>query len=201
MAGGASKLGAPQEHTSGDACEYSVILLHKNQALLKTNFRETSSEIRNPDGSLVFKHDAIEVPASWSQVACDVLAQKYFRKAGIPARLKRVEENDLPSWLWRSVPILTPLKICPKKTVMSVKHLQNKCLTVWQVAGPTGAGKAAISTQKPMLTHIMTKWYICCASKCAHQTLPSGLTQACTGPTGLMGRLKGITTSISRRAS
>ena len=40
-------------------------------------FRTTSSEIRNPDGSLVFSHDSIDVPADWSQVACDVLAQKY----------------------------------------------------------------------------------------------------------------------------
>ena len=46
----------------------------------------------------------IEVPEAWSQVAADILAQKYFRKAGVPARLKQVEENDVPSWLWRSVP-------------------------------------------------------------------------------------------------
>ena len=67
-------------------------------------FRVTSSEIRNPDGSLVFKAEEIEVPAGWSQVACDILAQKYFRKRGVPHRLKTVEENDVPSWLWRSVP-------------------------------------------------------------------------------------------------
>ncbi|HEX2555376.1 MAG TPA: vitamin B12-dependent ribonucleotide reductase [Microvirga sp.] len=67
-------------------------------------FRRATSEIRNPDGSVVFKLDDIEVPETWSQVACDVLAQKYFRKAGVPARLKKVEENDVPSWLWRSVP-------------------------------------------------------------------------------------------------
>jgi len=67
-------------------------------------FRTTSSEIRNPDGSLVFYQEDIEVPAAWSQVACDVLAQKYFRKAGVPTRLKAVEENDVPSWLWRQVP-------------------------------------------------------------------------------------------------
>ncbi len=67
-------------------------------------FRTTTSEIRNPDGSVVFRLENIEVPATWSQVACDVLAQKYFRKAGVPARLKRVEENSVPSWLWRSVP-------------------------------------------------------------------------------------------------
>jgi len=67
-------------------------------------FRTTSSEIRNPDGSVVFKHDDIEVPTSWSQVACDVLAQKYFRKAGVPLHLTAVEENSVPSWLWRKVP-------------------------------------------------------------------------------------------------
>src|SRR5262245_864185 len=67
-------------------------------------FRTTKSEIRNPDGSVVFKLDGIVVPAQWSQVASDVLAQKYFRKAGVPAKLKRVEENDVPSFLWRSIP-------------------------------------------------------------------------------------------------
>src|SRR5437588_7252591 len=66
-------------------------------------FRTTKSEIRNPDGSIVFCLEGIEVPAAWSQVAADVLAQKYFRKAGVPARLKKVEENDVPSFLWRSV--------------------------------------------------------------------------------------------------
>ena len=44
------------------------------------------------------------MPAQFSQVAADILAQKYFRKAGVPARLKKVEENDVPSFLWRSVP-------------------------------------------------------------------------------------------------
>src|SRR5271166_1353925 len=67
-------------------------------------FATTKSEIRNPDGSVVFSLDPIEVPAAWSQVAADILAQKYFRKAGVPARLRRVEENGVPSWLWRSVP-------------------------------------------------------------------------------------------------
>jgi ribonucleoside-diphosphate reductase alpha chain len=67
-------------------------------------FRSAVSEIRNPDGSIVFRLEGIEVPDSWSQVASDVLAQKYFRKAGVPARLKKVEENDVPSFLWRSAP-------------------------------------------------------------------------------------------------
>ena len=66
-------------------------------------FRKAVSEIRNPDGSIVFRLADIDVPAQFSQVASDILAQKYFRKAGVPARLKRVEENDVPSFLWRSV--------------------------------------------------------------------------------------------------
>ena len=45
---------------------------------------QRTSEIRNTDGSTVFKLEGIEVPATWSQVAVDILAQKYFRKAGVP---------------------------------------------------------------------------------------------------------------------
>ncbi len=65
----------------------------------RLEFRVTASEIRNPDGSVVFRLEDIQVPAAWSQVASDVLAQKYFRKAGVPARLKPVEEEGVPAWL------------------------------------------------------------------------------------------------------
>src|SRR6056297_4279677 len=67
-------------------------------------FVTTSSEIRNPDGTTVFKLDDLEVPKAWSQVASDVIAQKYFRKAGVPSELKRVKEKGVPEFLWRSVP-------------------------------------------------------------------------------------------------
>src|ERR1700734_2272999 len=78
-------------------------------------FATTKSEIRNPDGSVVFSLEGVEVPAAWSQVAADVLAQKYFRKAGIPARVKHVEEESVPSFLWRSVPDETALSSLPKE--------------------------------------------------------------------------------------
>jgi ribonucleoside-diphosphate reductase alpha chain len=78
-------------------------------------FRHVTSEIRNPDGSVVFKLDNVEVPDFWSQVAADVLAQKYFRKAGVPARLKKVEENSVPSFLWRSVADEEALAALPEK--------------------------------------------------------------------------------------
>ncbi len=47
------------------------------------SFHTATSEIRNPDGSVVFRHEGIEIPTDWSQVACDVMAQKYFRRAGV----------------------------------------------------------------------------------------------------------------------
>ncbi len=55
-------------------------------------FVKRSSEIRNPDGSTVFKLDNIDVPDQWSQLAIDILAQKYFRKAGVPQR----DQNGQP---------------------------------------------------------------------------------------------------------
>ena len=67
-------------------------------------FRRATSEIKNPDGSTVFRLDGFFVPEHWSQVAADILAQKYFRKAGVARRLKKLEETQIPSWAWRSAP-------------------------------------------------------------------------------------------------
>jgi ribonucleoside-diphosphate reductase alpha chain len=66
-------------------------------------FKTITSEIRNFDGSSVFKAEGIEVPAGWSQTAGDVLAQKYFRKAGVPSVTTRVFEMGVPTFLQRSV--------------------------------------------------------------------------------------------------
>ncbi|WP_298291599.1 vitamin B12-dependent ribonucleotide reductase [uncultured Litoreibacter sp.] len=77
-------------------------------------FTMTASEIRNPDGTIVFKLDDVEVPATWSQVASDVIAQKYFRKAGVPARLKKVKEKGVPAFLQRSVADEAALKKVPE---------------------------------------------------------------------------------------
>ncbi len=77
-------------------------------------FTTTVSEIRNPDGTVVFRNGQVEVPEGWSQVASDVLAQKYFRRAGVPARLKRVREKGVPEFLWRSVPDEAALAALPE---------------------------------------------------------------------------------------
>jgi len=49
-------------------------------------YTQRSSVLRNPDGSKVFEMNDVEVPKQWSQVAADILAQKYFRKTGVPLR-------------------------------------------------------------------------------------------------------------------
>jgi len=68
------------------------------------DFHTTSSEIRNPDGSVVFSLENVEVPTCWSQVAADVIAQKYFRKADVSVHLRKVPEKGVPEFLWRSIP-------------------------------------------------------------------------------------------------
>ena len=75
---------------------------YQNDPYHGITFDSRKSEIRNPDGSLVFLLDDVKVPSSWSQVATDIIAQKYFRKAGVPARLKKVQEKGVPEWLQMS---------------------------------------------------------------------------------------------------
>jgi len=67
-------------------------------------FDTRTSEIKNPDGSTVFRMDEVIVPSSWSQVSTDIIAQKYFRKAGVPVKLKKISEKGVPEWLQASAP-------------------------------------------------------------------------------------------------
>ncbi|GGB97787.1 ribonucleotide-diphosphate reductase subunit alpha [Marivita lacus] len=98
-------------------------------------FVSTTSEIRNPDGSVVFKLDDVEVPSSWSQVASDVIAQKYFRKAGVPVSVKKVKEKGVPSFLWRSVPESADT---PRTGEMSSKQVFDRLAGAWAYWGWKG---------------------------------------------------------------
>src|SRR6478736_3739758 len=96
-------------------------------------FRAGDSEIRNPDGTIVFQQRGIEVPEAWSQVATDVLAQKYFRRAGVARRLKKVAEADVPAWLWRSVPdeTATDQELGGETSAREVFHRMAGAWTYW----------------------------------------------------------------------
>ena len=105
-------------------------------------FRHATSEIRNPDGTIVFQAENVEVPAQFSQVATDILAQKYFRKAGVPAASTRVEESAVPSWLWRSIPDEKALAKLPEEDRFtgetSAKQVFNRLAGTWTYWGWKG---------------------------------------------------------------
>jgi ribonucleoside-diphosphate reductase alpha chain len=67
-------------------------------------FVPRTSRITNPDGTVVFEMKDLLAPESWSQVAVDILAQKYFRRAGVPAERERLAEEGVPEWLQRNRP-------------------------------------------------------------------------------------------------
>ena len=98
-------------------------------------FVTTTSEIRNPDGTIVFQLKDMEVPASWSQVASDVIAQKYFRKAGVPTELKRVKEKGVPEFLWKSVPAS---KDTPRTGETTARQVFDRLAGAWTYWGWKG---------------------------------------------------------------
>ncbi len=102
------------------------------------NFVKRVSEIKNPDGSIVFKMEDVFVPEHWSQVATDIIAQKYFRKAGVPKLLKRIKEDSVPDWLCASEPDETRMKelgeddrYTAEKDSKQVFHRLAGCWTYW----------------------------------------------------------------------
>jgi ribonucleoside-diphosphate reductase alpha chain len=105
-------------------------------------FRAADSEIRNPDGSIVFQLKDVDVPTEWSQVAADVLAQKYFRRAGVPARMVRFAETDVPEWLWRSIPdeaALAELPVAERYgSEMSARQVFHRMAGAWTYWGWKG---------------------------------------------------------------
>ncbi len=97
-----------------------------------------SSRIADPDGRVIFEATEIEVPEFWSQVAVDILAQKYFRKAGVPAITKPVEEAGMPEWLQRRIPDHEALSKLPEdqryiseKSARQVFHRLAGTWTYW----------------------------------------------------------------------
>ena len=60
------------------------------------HWERRSSEIRNPNGKIVFHMDNVIVPSFWSQIATDIIAQKYFRKAGVSAETELAWTKQLP---------------------------------------------------------------------------------------------------------
>ena len=77
------------------------------------NYELRSSVIRQPSGEVIFEMHDVEVPKQWTQVATDILAQKYFRKAGVP----QYDENGVAKMKADGT-----LEMGPEKSMKQVAH-------------------------------------------------------------------------------
>jgi ribonucleoside-diphosphate reductase alpha chain len=102
-------------------------------------FEKRTSKINNTDGTVAFEASEVEVPSSWSNVATDILAQKYFRKAGVPKALMPVAEEGVPDWLRRQVPDEEQLSKFPKEErytrETSAKQVMHRLAGAWTYWG------------------------------------------------------------------
>ncbi len=81
-----------------------------------------TSRITNADGSVVFEMKDAEIPASWSQLAVDIMVSKYFRKAGVP----RLDEHGAPVLDKNDKPVTGP-----ETSVRQVVHRLAGCWRAW----------------------------------------------------------------------
>lgn len=107
----------------------------KSSPYQKISFRKTTCEIRNPDGTIIFQQKNMEVPENWSQVAADVMVQKYFRRAGIPTKLKKIQEKNIPQWL---LPSQAATKTTQTIGETSVKQVFDRLAGTWTYWGWKG---------------------------------------------------------------
>ena len=113
------------------------VFIEKKEDINKIEYEKRTSVIRNPDGSTVFEMNDVIVPKNWSQVATDIIAQKYFRKAGIPKFLKKVNEENIPEWLAKSefdtssADINNPDNFTYENDSRQVFHRLAGCWTYW----------------------------------------------------------------------
>lgn len=68
-------------------------------------YKKMFASIKEADGTVVFESSDVEVPENWSQTASDILAQKYFRKTGVPATTVKIQEDKVYPEFYRSEPV------------------------------------------------------------------------------------------------
>ena len=127
-------------------------------------FIPAKSQLLSFDGTVLFEADNLEVPAEWGQTAVDILAQKYLRKAGVPAETKKVNEDGVPSFLQRSIPDIAALAKRPADerhgAERSVRQVFDRLSGAWAYWGwksgyfdDEDAARIYVSEMKAMLVH------------------------------------------------
>ena len=161
-------------------------------------FVERISKINNADGSLVAEIKNVLVPDFWSQVAVDIMAQKYFRKAGVPARLKKKYEPGMPEWLCPSVPDAEELGKLPESaqfsreaTSQEVFHRLAGCWTYWGWKNNCFASEEDARSYYDEMRYMLSR-------QLAAKTLLSGLILVSTGHMDWRAQLKGIISTTQK---
>ncbi len=141
-------------------------------------------------------------PNSGHRLASDVLAQKYFRKAGVPLAPEEGRGRD------RAVLALAFSRrsgcaggAAENERASSARFRPSRCSTAWPELGPTGAGRAAISTPRPTLRPSSTSIATCSRCRCRRRTRRSWFNTGLHGPMASTARARATTTSTSRPAS
>ena len=165
-------------------------------------FRRATSEIKNPDGSVVFRLDGFDVPEHWSQVAADILAQKYFRKAGV-ARAPEEASRRRRSPPGCGAPCPTSgARRAPRAEryggETDARQVFDRLAGTWTYWGWKGGyftdrgGRARLLRRAPLHAG---------DADGARPTARSGSTPACTGPTASTAPARATSTSTTRPAS
>src|SRR5213079_735136 len=118
-------------------------------------FVPRTSRIVNPDGSVVFELKDLLAREHWSQVAVDILAQKYFRRAGVPLRLARVAEEGVPEWLQRSRAASPDAPLGQETDARQVFRRLAGCWTYWGWKGGYFSGEADARTFHDELCYML----------------------------------------------
>ena len=124
-------------------------------------FRESGE--RNPQSGRLHgvRARAIQVPAHWSQVAADILAQKYFRKAGVPASLRKSRRRPCRPGCGARSPTMPRWRRCPRRSASAARRMPARSSTGSPAPGPIGAGRAAISPPRRTPTPSSTSSATC----------------------------------------
>ena len=130
-------------------------------------FAPRTSRIVNPDGSVVFEMKDLLAPDHWSQVAVDILAQKYFRKAGVPLELAAASPED-------GVPGVAAAQRAGGRRLAGAarRPTPGRCSAAWPAAGRTGAGRAATSRPRPTRRRSTTRSATCWPTQMAAPNSP-----------------------------
>ena len=118
----------PRHYTRAGISPYASIPFHR-----------VSASIQDASGNIVFQQKNVEVPKSWSSTATDILAQKYFRRRGIPKYLQPLQEKGIPTFIERSIPNTQKLASLPKEKQttgeVSAKQVFDRITGTWTYWG------------------------------------------------------------------